>query len=250
MTLPSLSAFTPAALAADPGSAEFVHAACRWALEEGIVRLVEELNEVGHTITFALTSTHGNWQIYRGPLPGGDHYLQLSWEADEHELMITCPMTDQGWERSMAASRPELTPRERAAQEVRDRFYQRAGDLVSRKYDDWPQLSPAEQALMTVFLLEQEVNNGGFSQYYVNTGGHQVEVLAERLEAIGAPGAARLVRRSMEIVPPPYTRELSEAQWDALEAGTEELNALDDAYYALEEDLATLAVNWVEANGA
>jgi hypothetical protein len=67
---------------------------------------------------------------------------------------------------------------------------------------DWSSdLRPAEQALVAIWPLEQEVYNGGFLQYCEN---HQfrpeVAPVAEQLNKIGLPKVASFVERALALV--------------------------------------------------
>lgn len=247
--LPSLAGFTPAAFEVDgPARArlslELQDALGRWVDEAGIEAAVEQLNALGHELR-----RHGEkdgWVTYRSLLPDGDHHFQVAVEKATGDSLVSKFMTDEAWERRRAEERERLTPEERAKAETQERFYARGGALFAERYADWADLREPDRAVMAVYILITEVNNGGFSQYYVNTGGHQAEALVGYLKRIGTPRAAALVERSISVVGPPFSRELSESHWDALDEHADELGALDREFYDLEEDLATLTITWAE----
>jgi len=49
---------------------------------------------------------------------------------------------------------------------------------------------------------ESEVNNGGFSQYFLNSSGETAGFVVEALETIGAPNTADICRRAIAIAFP------------------------------------------------
>lgn len=57
-------------------------------------------------------------------------------------------------------------------------------------------LSPARRAVYALYILAGEVDNGGFNQYYYNTGAEAAAYLPEACELVGAPKYADLVRRA------------------------------------------------------
>lgn len=67
----------------------------------------------------------------------------------------------------------------------------------SWNWDD--RLKPAEQAIVAIWVLEQEVYNGGFLQYRRNMG-DQCAPVVEQLRKIGQPNAAAIVERALSLV--------------------------------------------------
>ncbi len=54
--------------------------------------------------------------------------------------------------------------------------------LVAR---DWHTLSPGERRVVAIAELRTEVNNGGFDQYFFNTGGDHAETALEAAALVG-----------------------------------------------------------------
>lgn len=251
-TLPDLAQLTPAYLSASERSSEeqsqrqreFLEAISPWFAEAGIAATIEALNAHGHKLEF-ISEADGGWLIYREPLPDGDHELQLSCLKDGSEIMLTTPMTDAAWERELQERKQNLSSTQRADEELRERFYARGGALFQKEPEDFNSLSISEQVLLALFTLDIEVNNGGFAQYFSNTGGQHAEKSIEGLQEIGATQIAELLRQATELVGPPFSDALTDRQMNALDANENAVGDLDDAYYASDEDLALLAMRWV-----
>ena len=64
------------------------------------------------------------------------------------------------------------------------------------------ELKPAEQALLAIWELEQEVYNGGFPQYFQNSSGDRVPVISDILRTVGADKAAAVVESAIALVGP------------------------------------------------
>jgi hypothetical protein len=104
---------------------------------------------------------------------------------------------------------------------------------------DFNELTSVEQALIGVWELEQEVYNGGFVQYFYNSG-ERVPAMREILQTIGANHVASIVERAIAAAAPAISlgdeagwydklNALSEGNKDKLDNLERELsNRLDD----------------------
>ena len=99
-------------------------------------------------------------------------------------------------------------------------------------------LSPARRAVYALYILAGEVDNGGFNQYYYNTGAEAAAYLPEACELVGAPKYADLVRQdgSLEGFCASYENN--------------PLEAYDDEFYLLEncQPLDGLLVRFIREN--
>jgi hypothetical protein len=86
---------------------------------------------------------------------------------------------------------------------------------------DFNELMPAEQALIGVWELEQEVYNGGFMQYFYNSGEH-VPAMREILQRIGASHAASIFERAAAVVEPGMSWAELFSRASTLDASSEE----------------------------
>ena len=113
-------------------------------------------------------------------------------------------------------------------------------------------LSPARRAVYALYILAGEVDNGGFNQYYYNTGAEAAAYLPEACELVGASKYADLVRRANAC----YEREkLADRQDGSLEGfcasyENNPLEAYDDEFYLLEncQPLDSLLVRFIREN--
>jgi len=112
-------------------------------------------------------------------------------------------------------------------------------------------LSPPEQVFVTIWELEAEVNNGGFTQYYTNSAGDHAERAAQSLETIGAPSMAGIVRRANALFPggPPRDRDQRSDVLQSLGVELEEsLDRLTERFCAYPEDLSELLYRFVRSH--
>ncbi|MDO4878619.1 MAG: DUF4375 domain-containing protein [Neisseria sp.] len=115
-------------------------------------------------------------------------------------------------------------------------------------------LSPQRRAAYMLYILAGEVDNGGFNQYYYNTGAEAAAYLPDACELIGAPEYADLVRRANAC----YLQSDIAARHDgSLEAfcASYENNPLadfDDEFYLLQNRLPLegLLVKFIRAHTA
>lgn len=111
------------------------------------------------------------------------------------------------------------------------------------------ELSEPERVFFGVWILEGEVGNGGFSQYYVNSSGDQATYAPKALRAIGAYQTAKVVTRANAVfgsAGPPADRDARIAAMDRLPPGSEDTwTATDSDFYAYPEDLTKLLAAYV-----
>src|SRR3989442_2297561 len=83
------------------------------------------------------------------------------------------------------------------------RFSIALSELIARSPRSFAESRPAERVAWCVSELEAEVNNGGFSLFFMNSTG---DLAAETVDALGRIGAYKtlaLVKEAMAMVPPP-----------------------------------------------
>jgi hypothetical protein len=98
-------------------------------------------------------------------------------------------------------------------------------------------------------VLESEVNNGGFSQYFQNLSCETTGFIAEALETIGAPRTAEICRRAIAAAFPdglPADPEaISSAAAEFPPQTEEKLGALDTEFYQYPHNLTELLFAFV-----
>jgi hypothetical protein len=115
-------------------------------------------------------------------------------------------------------------------------------------------LSDVERIILHVFLLESEVNNGGFDQYFFNSAGDYALETAESLRRIGSKDVLALLNQAIEAFGPDLPskdRETRWAQMDTLpETASEKWDRLENEFFTLTdtESLADLVVDYAEGH--
>jgi hypothetical protein len=119
-------------------------------------------------------------------------------------------------------------------------------DVEGRSFEEWTEL---ERVIVTLWWLEADVNNGGFDQYFFNSGGNYAQFAPHALRTIGAPKMAAIVERANAVFgpkgPPSDRQERQRQLHDLREDVSEALHALDDEFYAYPEDLTKLAYEYL-----
>ena len=110
-------------------------------------------------------------------------------------------------------------------------------------------LSRPEQVFGGVWELEAEVNNGGFSQYFLNSSGRYAPLAPDALQAIGAPHSAEIAQAALAVMGPRVhwtdddnRQEVVEHMGARAEAA---LDVVDTKFYACPEDLSALLYRYV-----
>jgi len=113
-------------------------------------------------------------------------------------------------------------------------------------------LSPGFRAVFATWILEGEVNNGGFNQFFWNSSGDYAADAVAGYDLIGVPAYARLMRRAIAIRDADRARTQSFKDRGTLEAFSESyqnnrLSKLDDEFYKL-GDLSAARIKFVRAH--
>ena len=114
------------------------------------------------------------------------------------------------------------------------------------------EMSQCELGFLSVRELTEEVNNGGFDQYFFNSAGNYASDALWGLRAIGAEKTAVILERAMAQFPGetvPELRHERQAVMDALPESVQEAwDALDQEFYHSEEPLDSLLTAFVRSN--
>jgi Domain of unknown function (DUF4375) len=124
---------------------------------------------------------------------------------------------------------------------------------IQRKGFHPPELTPQESYVLAVEGLEREVNNGGYSQFFINSSNEYVDVIEEALLAIGCPKVAAITRdaiAALGIAGPVSPDEAAEVAGGENTAVADGLHACDDRYYASDEPIADRLFAWIKQNRA
>jgi hypothetical protein len=203
----------------------------RWALEHVLLKVVvrEGLAAVGR----ALAATGGSWVLavrrpgarsWKAPHPRGTHEIVVSVTRDR--VLRTALVS------SLSLQERRIPPAQRARHARQEAFYARymaAGRVAYASPQGERKLPRTERLLLRIGEFEADVNNGGFGQYLSNKGRRRAGLTLKALQAIGARRSARLLEAALR------------ARTDAA------LTKLDDSFYRGYDDLAVLALDYVES---
>ena len=97
--------------------------------------------------------------------------------------------------------------------------------------------------------LEREVNNGGFSQFFLNSSGDNAHETVLSLKAIGADKTADLLQKAIDQFPSKTVSKDRDKRTEIVEkieeTAEEVWNDLDQKFYEYEDDLNTLNIEYV-----
>jgi hypothetical protein len=111
-------------------------------------------------------------------------------------------------------------------------------DLYGQLADREPAtLTPMERGLVAICDLRQEVNAGGFDNYFCAWGGNSAGAALAALPDLLGSEWAELLRSAMSLLGPSYPLDLDERAdtLDRLDLG-DRLSELDERFYALEAE--------------
>jgi hypothetical protein len=115
-------------------------------------------------------------------------------------------------------------------------------------------LTPGQRAIYVTWIVESEVNNGGFTQFYFNSSGELADMGEEAFNTIGAIEFAELMKQANET----YVRikddleKYNDRTTESFSKSYENnpLNDMDDKFYKLytEEPLAEMRIKFIRDN--
>ena len=115
--------------------------------------------------------------------------------------------------------------------------------------EDFAAQSGPQRVFSAIWAVESEVNNGGFSQYFVNSSAETVPFVAEALDIIGAPKTAAICRRAISIAfpagIPATTKAIRSAAAHFPGETMEKLEPLDQEFFAYPHSLTDLLFAYV-----
>jgi hypothetical protein len=125
------------------------------------------------------------------------------------------------------------------------------GVLLQFLGENIERLAPGARSLYLVAVLDGEVVNGGFHQYFSNSSGQYAHETLAGLVEVGAASAAKLLQEAIRAFPSkrvPVDWSERNEQLDQVDSAL--LGDLDDKYYALAddgtEDLASLILAFMK----
>ena len=116
---------------------------------------------------------------------------------------------------------------------------------------DFDQQSEPQKVFSAIWALESQINNGGFAQYFESFDGETANFAPAALRAIEAHKCADIVQRALRAVSTdalPASAEDRERILGGLpETAREELDALDQEFFAYPDNLTELLFAYVAA---
>ena len=148
----------------------------------------------------------------------------------------------------------DSTPDDELIQTIFDNIIDKFSWDYSIEYRTILALSKPRQAIYMIWVLEAEVNNGGFNQYYFNPSKQYAEFTPDALQLIGAIKWVDLMKRANHIFEL-ENKKIKNHQDGTLEGFSKSyednpLNDLDTEFYDLYkiEDLHKLQVDFIRKN--
>jgi hypothetical protein len=115
--------------------------------------------------------------------------------------------------------------------------------------EDFATQSPPQKVFSAVWAVESEVNNGGFSQYFLNDSAESASFVVEALETIGAPKTDDVCKRAIATAFPaglPQAAEaIQSAAADLSDEILERLEPLDQEFFTYPHNLTDLLFAYV-----
>lgn len=119
-------------------------------------------------------------------------------------------------------------------------------------FDDFRNLNDAEKTFLYVEILEAEINNGGFDQFFFNSSGDYANETLEALKKIGAIKTVKIVEEAYKNFPknpiPKNNTIRREILENINEQTSEKWTQLEDKFYLYEENIGRLVLDYVRKN--
>ncbi|MEM6892483.1 MAG: DUF4375 domain-containing protein [Bacteroidota bacterium] len=145
-------------------------------------------------------------------------------------------------------------PDDKLEQAIFDNIYEIIGDDYENELSNVTKLSKGQQAFFSTWIIEGEVNNGGFNQFYFNSSGQYAEMAETGFMRIGAEKFSELTKRANRIYLENKER-LEEFDDGTTESFSESykgnpLNDLDTEFYNLYdfEKIGELRIKYIREN--
>jgi len=115
--------------------------------------------------------------------------------------------------------------------------------------EDFETQSIPQKVFSAVWAVESEVNNGGFSQYFLNSSAETARFVVEALNIIGAPRTADICKRAIAVAfpagLPSEPAQISAGAEDFTGETEERLEELDDEFFEYPHNLTDLLFAFV-----
>jgi hypothetical protein len=150
----------------------------------------------------------------------------------------------------------DTTSDENLLQVVFDNLSEKQPKDYKKEYETVMNWNKSRQAIYMVWLLEGEVNNGGYNQFYFNSSGQFYKHLPEMLKLVGAMKFAELTQRAnntFEKENPKITKH-QDGTIEGFSKSYDDnpLNIFDDEFYKLyeKENLQEIQIEYIRTHKA
>jgi len=115
--------------------------------------------------------------------------------------------------------------------------------------EDFASQTLPQKVFSAIWEVESEVNNGGFSQYFLNSSSESASFVVEALEILGAPKTAHICKRAIDTAFPDGLPQSVEAIRSAAACFRDRvlaaLEPLDQEFFSYPHNLTTLLFAYV-----
>jgi hypothetical protein len=132
----------------------------------------------------------------------------------------------------------------------------RIGEIIWKKTekgdDSFSNLTEPEKIFIYVDMLEGQVNNGGFDQFFFNSSGDYTHEILSAYEKIYAYKTADLIATAIKAFPVSPVSKDTEIRREIMrnlnESTTKVWDDLDDKFYEYEDNIAGLLIDYIKQN--
>jgi hypothetical protein len=118
--------------------------------------------------------------------------------------------------------------------------------------EDFARQSIPQKVFSAIWAVESEVNNGGFSQYFLNSSAETAPFVVEALRTIDAPETAAICERAIAAAFPsglPVSEDtIRSAATEFSDEVLEKLEELDQQFFSYPHDLTDLLFTYVSGH--
>jgi hypothetical protein len=162
--------------------------------------------------------------------------------------------TDSKGETKLTAAILDSVSDDVLEQKVIDNIWSKMKKDLSDEESVVSQLTQPQKTIYVIWLVEAEVNNGGFNQFYFNSSGKYADAAETAFQQIGAVQHADLMKRANNIYEKNRERleSFDDGTIDSFSKSYENnpLNRLDDEFYKLgeKENIHRLKIEFIRRN--
>ena len=181
---------------------------------------------------------------------------KLSKETDQHHNKSSETLKNRPIYMELTEQIIDTTSDNNLLQLVFDNLAEKQPSDYKKVYEIVMSWNKARQAFYMIYILKIEVDNGGYNQFYYNSGGQFFEDLPDALKLVGAQKFADLTKRANDILEKEYPK-ITQHQDGSLEGffksyDDNPLRKFDDEFYDLDktDNLEQILVGFIRKHKA